>query len=105
MHQVIEHLTHMIALALTIARRVINPIIDQPELIQCRIDIDTGDHANPLDHRFGIAAVLPSHPFNGKGSVFIQYRIIENHIALSRGDDLTSHILPNQSRGNILTRR
>lgn len=57
---------HMIPLALTIARRIINAIIYQPELTQRPINLDAGHHPAALDHGFGIAAVLPTHQFNGK---------------------------------------
>ena len=51
----------MIQFGFAIALRVINPIVNQPEPILLRIDIDTCDHPNAIDDALGVAALLTTH--------------------------------------------
>jgi len=44
-----QHIVHVVKFAFAVALRVVEPVIDQPVLIQVRVDINTSDHANPLD--------------------------------------------------------
>lgn len=96
MHHVVEHLMHVIELAFAIARRVIEAVVNQPERVQCRVDVDTGHHPNAFDHGFGVAAVLTSYQLDGKGSIFVQHRVIEDHVTLRGCNHLLTHVLPDQ---------
>ena len=51
----------MIQFGFAIALRVINPIVNQPEPILLRIDIDTCDPPDAIDDALGGAALLTTH--------------------------------------------
>ena len=73
-----EHVLDVVEFGFAIPVRVIEPIIQQPELVGVGIDIDTSDHANAFDRGFGIAAPLSADQFNRKGVVLIEDRIIKD---------------------------
>ena len=56
-----EHVLEMIQFGFAIALRVINPIVNQPEPILLRIDIDTCNHPEAFDDALGVAAILTTH--------------------------------------------
>ena len=81
---------------------IVDAIVDQPELVECRMDIDTRHHADSLDHGLGIPAVLPAHQFDGKRCVLVQYGVVKQHIATRCWHHLPAHVLPDQVRGDPL---
>ena len=100
-HDVRQHVLHVIQLGFAVPVRVIEPIIQEPELVRLGIDIDTGHDADALDDGFGIATPLPPHQFNGKGVVLIQHRVIKDQIRLRRRHDLRPHVVPDQARREL----
>jgi hypothetical protein len=56
-----EHVLHVGQLGLPIARWVINPVVDNPELVYFWIDVHTCHPTDPFDDAMGIATVLSSH--------------------------------------------
>ena len=64
-------ITLFVSLTIAIAIRIIDAIIDDPEAVEFRIDIHTGDHADAFNHALGIAAILPAHQVDGIGVAFI----------------------------------
>ncbi len=102
-HDVAQHLTHMIEFAFAVSLWIIEAVVNQLELIQRRIDVHAGHDPNTLDELFGIAAVLASHQFDRKGSVLIQHRVVEDDVALSRRHDLAAHVVPYQPRRDPFT--
>jgi len=93
----------MIEFAFAVSLWIIEAVVNQLELIQRRIDVHAGHDPNTLDELFGIAAVLASHPFDCKGSVLIQHRVVEDDVALSRRHDLAAHVVPYQPRRDPFT--
>lgn len=70
----------MVQLAAAIPVRIIDAVINDPELLGIGIDIDTGDNA--FDDFFLIAAPLATNQFNGKGIAFVKNRIVEKDVAI-----------------------
>ena len=56
---VVEHVAYMIQFGLAVALRVINPIVDDPELLKLWVDVHARHHPNALDNVVGIPAILP----------------------------------------------
>jgi len=90
----------MIQFALAITIRIINPIINDPELLRFWIDVN---HSNPFDNAMRVATVLPQH--NLIRSAFVQHRVIKHRIALGHLLDLTFHILLHQSHHDFLAQQ
>ena len=82
----------MFTLAITFG--IIDSIVNQPELIRIRIDIDAADNTNALDHLFGIATVLATHQINRERMTFVEHRIVKEYIAIDVCLDLRFRVLP-----------
>lgn len=91
-----KHVLNVIEFALAVSVWVVNPIVDDPKLIQVRIDIHTSDDPDALDDALCVSAVLPSHQFDCMRVVLVGHRIIEDKKPLWGLNDLAFHIFPDQ---------
>jgi hypothetical protein len=73
----------MIHFALAIPFRVINPIIDDPELIVVWVDVAPRHHAYPFDNAMSLSTVLPSQQFDFEGGVMIHQVSLKMNYPLS----------------------
>src|SRR3954451_7805150 len=97
-----EHLAYVIELAFAVTVRVIEAVVNYPKLVAFWVDVDARHHADALDDRFSVAAILRPHQFDGKRVVLVQHRGIKDHIAAGRHDDLRGDIFPDQTRRQLL---
>lgn len=100
-----QHLAHMDQFALAIASRIIDPIIDDPELAGGGIDVHTGDHADAFNQPMGVATVLTPHQFDVLREVLIDDRVIEDQITVVHLRDVGLHVFPDQPRGDLVARQ
>ena len=98
-----QHLTDMFELTLAIPLRVVDAVVNHPELIPGGIDVDAGDDADPFHHGMGVTAILPTHQLDGEGGVLIEYGVIKDDITVRRLDHLACNVLPHQPWGDTLT--
>ncbi len=103
MDEVAEHVTHVVKFGFPIALRVVNPVVDQPELISCGMNVDTRDHPNAFDYGTCIAAVLPSHQRNRKRGLLVQHRVVKKYIRIRRSNKRLHNIVPDQAWGQPLS--
>jgi hypothetical protein len=61
----------MVKFALPIPIRVVNAIVDDPELVKLRVNIHARHHPDAFDDGVGIAAVLPAYQLDLEGAVMI----------------------------------
>ena len=54
----VEHLQEVIDLAAAIALWIEEAKIENPEALQLRVDVDTGDHPDTGNHCMGVTALL-----------------------------------------------
>ncbi len=59
-----QHVPYTIELAFAIAVRVIDAVVNAPELAKVRIDVHTRHDPDALDHAVGVATLLLAHQFN-----------------------------------------
>ena len=104
-HRMSQPIRHMIEFACAITSGVVDPIIDDPEAVDVRIDIHTGHDPDALNDAVGVATVLPPYQLNGTGIALIQHRIVEDQIAGWGGDELLADIFPDQARRNTVVRQ
>ena len=90
----------MVKFALAVPRRAIDAVVDQPKIVELRINVNTSHHANSFDDAVSIATVLPPNQLNGKGMVLIEYRVIKNHIPVHCLANLLGNVFTYQSRGD-----
>jgi hypothetical protein len=79
-----QHVMHVGEFRLAIAFGRINPEVNDPELVERRIHIDTRHHPDPFDQTMRIPAVLPPHQFNLRREVLVDDSVIEDHIPFRR---------------------
>ena len=89
-----QHLTHMVQLALAVPVRVVDALVNDPETVLFRVDVDAGHHADVLDDPLCVAAVLPPHQFDLKRVVVVQHRVVEHQVPVCRLRHLSAHVLP-----------
>src|SRR5271157_4265552 len=97
-----QHLVRMLQLGLAVSLRIIDAIINDPELVQDRVDIHAGDHPDPFDHLMRIPAVLLPHQFDRLREVFVNHRVDKDQKPFRRLLDLTFDILPDQVRSDLV---
>ena len=95
-HTVCQHIMHMIQLGLAIPVRIINALVDDPELVQHGIDIHTGHHPNSFDDPVCISAPLAPHQIHLEREILIHNRVIKHHISFRNLCHLSFHIFPYQ---------
>ena len=92
----------MVEFCLAISIRIIDPIINDPKLVQFRIDIHTGhDAVDAVDDAMCVSAVLTSHQLNIVRKVLVCNRIIENNKPFWALNHLILNILPGQFRAKL----
>ena len=97
-----QHVLHMVQLGLAVPFRVIDAVVNDPELIDLRIDVDTGDNANALDDFMNIATVLFSNQFDVSGKVLVNHCVIKNQETIGRLNHLPFDTLPHQPGSNFV---
>lgn len=97
-----EHLAEMIDFGLSVDLRVVDSIVDAPELIGLWIDVDAGYDADAPDHALFVAAPLASDCLDFSGVVFVQNRVVEKQVALLGRDDLVFDLFPEEARRDLL---
>lgn len=100
MAHVRQHVMDVIELGFAVPIGIIEAVIDEPELIGRRIDVDAGHDADTLDHGFGIATPLPADQLNPMGVLLVQDRVVEEEVARRGRHKVPAHVVPNQSRSN-----
>lgn len=100
-----EHLPRTVQLGVAIAVGIIDAVINQPELIGLRTDVDPGHHANALDHGFGVAAPLPAYTSIRRELLLVQHRIIEEQVACGGVGAISPRTLSQINRGVIRSPR
>ncbi len=93
-----EHLLEMVDFAFAIGLRGIDPIVDDPETVEFRINVDTTRHADTLDDPFDIARALRPGWLDLATVVFVQDRVIEEEVALVGSDDVGFDVVPDERR-------
>lgn len=96
MYAIQEHLLHMIQFRFAVSRRIIDPIINDPKLIQFRIDIHTSHDPDAFDNAMRISTVLPPHQLNVVREVLVRHRIIKDQKPFWRLNNLVLNTLPSQ---------
>ena len=77
MEDTVEHLQEVIDLAAAIALWIEEAKIENPEALQLRVDVDTGDHPDAGNHCMGIAARLSSYHFNEMRMSLVEHRVVK----------------------------
>ena len=98
-----KHVMHMVEFGLAITFRRIDAVVNDPELVERGIDIDTRHHPNPSDDAMRIPAVLPMHQFDLGREVLVRHGVIKNHITFWRLHHMRFHVLPHQTWSNLVS--
>ena len=75
MEDTVEHLQEGIDLAAAIALWIEEAKIENPEALQLRVDVDTGDYPDAGNHCMGVAAPLSSYHFNAMRMSLVKHRV------------------------------
>src|SRR5207249_4637251 len=68
----VQHLTHMVQLALTITVWIEDAIVNYPELLTTRVDIHARHDTDASDHTFLVAAPLATRHLNMRSKAVVQ---------------------------------
>ena len=85
----------MVEFSFSVSVRVVDSIIDQPELVDSKVNVNIGYKANAFDNSLTVPAVLVSDQFNLRAIALIRYRIIENYVTLVTCNNIFFRISPN----------
>jgi hypothetical protein len=91
-----QHVMHMIQLGLAISLRIIDAIVNDPELIRSGIDIHTSYHAHSFDNPMRISTPLPPHQIHLEREILVHDRVIKHQVPIRSLFHLTFHIFPYQ---------
>src|ERR1043165_2117865 len=98
-----EHLLYMIQLALAVAVRVEDTVVNHPKLLRLRIDIHACNQSYASDHAVLVAAPLTAYHLNVGSEAMVQHRIIEDPVGVGVKCQLRLHLLPQQPGGEFFT--
>jgi len=93
----------MIQFRFTVVFRVVNTVVNDPELVDLRVNVNTSYYTNALDDAMRIAAVLPSYQFHVARKVLVYHSVIENQKSILRWTYIFLHVFPNQPGPNFVT--
>ena len=77
MKDTVEHLLEVIDLAAAIVLWIEEVKIENPEALQLRVDVDTGDHPDAGNHCVSVAAPLSSYHFNEMRMSLGEHRVVK----------------------------
>ena len=77
MEDTVEPLQEVIDLAAAIALWIEEAKIENPEALQLRVDVDTGDPTDAGNHCVGVAAPLSSYHFNEMRMSLVKHRVFK----------------------------
>lgn len=92
----------MIQFCLPVSLWVINPIVNDPELINFGVDINTGHHPDPFDHHMRVTAVLSPDQFDPLRRTLVDHCVIKYQKSIRRNSHLFFDILPHHSRTDFI---
>lgn len=98
LHDLRDHVLHMIELAFAIPVGIVDAVIDDPVLACLGIDVHAVDQADTFDKPVCITGKLQPHQFDLVREVLVQHRVIENHETMRRGLNLRARMFPHQPR-------
>ncbi len=84
LHDVQQHVAHMVQFAFAIALRIIDAVVNDPELVKDRINVHAAHRPNAFDHAMRVTALVLSHQFKLRRGVLVQHRIIKHQIRVGR---------------------
>jgi hypothetical protein len=70
-----QHLMEVIDLRLAVGVRVVDAVVDNPELVGFGIDVDAGDDPDASDHIASVAAPLTADHLHLTRAVFVPARL------------------------------
>lgn len=98
LHDLHEHVLHMVERALAVPVGIVNAVIDHPVLARLGIDVHAVDQTDAFAQSVRIAAVWQPHQFDLVREVLVQHRVVEDDVTMRRGLDLPARVLPYQPR-------
>ena len=91
---VVEHVPHLVELGLAVRVGVVGAPVDHPVLAGVEVDIQAVDHADALDHRVLVAAILATHEFYVERVALVQHRVVEDQAGVLGVADGVLHRQP-----------
>ena len=98
-----QHLLYMIEFAFAISVGITNAVVEEPEPIEFRVNVNAGDYADPFDHTVIVAAILAPHELDGERIVLFKNGIVKDQIPVWRPIDLALDVFPDQSLRDFLS--
>lgn len=98
MDDVRQHVLDMIELGFAVPVGIIQPVVDQPEIIGFGIDTETAHDTDTADQALRITAILATDQLDPVRKILVQYRIIEDQITSRGRYHLIADIVPHQAR-------
>ena len=93
----LKHLGHMIELALAVALRIIQPIVQNPKAPTTRMDVKARDQADAVDDLVLVAAPLPARHLDTRPKLFVEHRVVKDHVSLLIKFHHLARVLPQQA--------
>ncbi len=97
-----KHILNMIQFGFSITIRIINTVINDPELIGLWIDIHTSHNTNALDNPVRIPAILAPNQFDFARKILIDHGVIKNQEPVRCSDNLILDIVPDHPGTNFI---
>ena len=93
----------MLKFGLAISVWIIDTIVNNPKLIQRRVDIHASDNAYAFDNTMCVTAILTPHQFDIVRIVLICHCIVKDQVAFGRLNDFGFDVLPGQFRAKFFS--
>ncbi len=93
---------HLVELGLAIGLGGVDPVVDDPEAVELRVEVDTGDDPDGLDDALGGAAPWAAGRLDLAAVVLVEDRLIEEHAALRGGHDGVFDVVPDERGRDFL---
>lgn len=94
---ILEHRRHMIQFAPPILPRIINAVVDDPELAAMRMDVDTTHQSDTIGQAMGIAAPLLLRYLDPRSKTLVENGVVKDQIRFGMLFEKRLHLLPQMS--------
>jgi len=72
-------------------------IVNEPEPVEFRVDVNAGDDADAANDRMNVAALLAAHQFDGARIVLVGHSVVKDQITIGRRDELPTGLFPHHA--------
>ena len=90
----VQHVSHVLMLVFASVAWIVNSVINHPEFLEFRVEVNAVDQPNASDDTVFIATELAMNERNFSGMIFVEYAVVKDQVSIGADHDFLFALLP-----------